>query len=109
MTPLAISALVVAIAFVWIVVDDLIRGQGRRAEILTQLRDKPRLGRELAQGKSTRYVLLGKMQDEGIIEVSDLGWEDAPYQYRITERGLTWLREHEAGERERARSGRANR
>lgn len=104
MTPVAIAALVVALAVAWVAIDDLIWGRERRVEILTRLAEGPALGRDLARGRSARYVLLGKMQDEDLVEVeADFGWRDAPYQYRITERGRSWLCQHEASERRRRR------
>ena len=97
MTAIVVSALIVAIAVAWIAIDDQIWGQKRRAEILERLLQGPITGRDLACGRSCRYVLLGKMQDEGLLEVEDLGWEDEPYRYRITERGRAWLCARHAG------------
>ena len=97
MTAIAISVLIVAIAVAWIAIDDQIWGQKRRAEILERLLQGPISGKDLACGRSCRYVLLGNMQDERLLEVEDFGWEDEPYRYRITERGRAWLCTHRTG------------
>ena len=97
MTAVAISALIVAIAVAWIAIDDRIWGRKRRVEILERLLQGPILRRDLACGRSCRYVLLGNMQDEGLLEVEDLGCEGEPYRYRITELGRAWLCVHRAG------------
>ena len=103
MTPLIISVLIIFLAMAWIVIDDLIWGRSRRFKILTMLANGPMLGRDLTRGRSASYVLLNKMQDEGIIMASDLGWGDESYRYHITNLGHTWLRKYGTGIR---RSGR---
>lgn len=91
----AICASIVALTVAWISIEDLIWGRRRRMEILAQLSLGPKLGRDLARGRSTRYVLLHKMWKDGLIEVEDLLRdlrEDAPYRYQITDLGHAWLR-----------------
>lgn len=94
MTPLVICALIVLLGSSWIAIDDLIWGRSRRFKILSMLAGGPIPGRDLACGRSTRYVLLGKMQDAGLVESFDLGWEGSSYQYRITDLGHAWLRKY---------------
>lgn len=97
MTAIVVSVSMIAIAVAWIAIDDRIWGRKRRTEILERLLQGPIPGRDLACGRSCRYVLLGRMQDEELLEVEDLGWEDEPYRYRITERGRAWLCAHRTG------------
>ena len=98
MTTMVVPVLIVAVAIAvaWIIIDDHNWGWKRRVKILERLLHGPIPERDLACGRSARYVLLGKMQDEKLLKAENLGQGDKRYRYRITERGRAWLRAQRA-------------
>ncbi len=92
------------LAIGWSAIDDLLWGRARRADVLARLSGGPKPGRQLTRGRCPRYVLLGRMVDEGLI-TEEPGVDDGPRWYRMCDAGADWLARYQEERASRRRSG----